>query len=110
MTGQQTHSERESVAVTGRSSRTVSVAAVTGAFAGPAAALAYESGNLHVVSAGSLMDVWLVAAAAAVGAGLGVFAFTRGARLAGIVAFVPNALVMALYGFLASFFSLGGSR
>lgn len=95
---------------TGRPSPNVSALAIVSAAIGPAAAALHEAGSLRIFPGEPLGDVWLVAAAAAVGAGVGILAFKHGARLSGIFAVVSNAIVLALYGFLAAFFSFGGSR
>ena len=77
---------------------------------GPVAAGLYETGHLALFGGGSLGDVWVVAGCAAVGAALGVLGVRRGAFVGGILSVISNTLVLGLYGFLASFFTLGGSR
>lgn len=55
----------------------------------------------------SLAEVWLLAVIAAFAVGIGVFAVWRGAKVAGMICFLTNAAVLALYGFIAAFFTLG---
>ena len=77
---------------------------------GPASALLYETGHLRVVPSDPTYSVWLVAIIGALGAGTGIAAFVRGARIVGAACLVGNGAVLALYGFIAAFFALGGSR
>ena len=57
-----------------------------------------------------LLNVWVVVALALAGVAIGAYAAVRGARLFGVGSVVVNAGVVALYGFLAVFFGLGGTR
>lgn len=76
---------------------------------GPAAAALYETGELAVFG-GSLGDTWLVALAGLAALALGLDGLRKGARVLGALSVVTNGAVGALYGFLAAFFTLGGSR
>jgi hypothetical protein len=63
-----------------------------------------------LVESAPLLDVWFLAVIAAFGVAFGVFSIWRGAKVAGAICFLTNAPVLALYGFIAAFFSLGGTR
>jgi len=54
--------------------------------------------------------VWLLAAIGAIGIGIGVFAFNKGSKVAGTICVVTNIPGLAYWGFVAFFFSMGGSR
>jgi peptidoglycan/LPS O-acetylase OafA/YrhL len=58
----------------------------------------------------SLAIVWLLAAIGVIGIGIGVFAFSTGSKLAGTICVLTNIPVLAYWGFVGAFFSLGGSR
>ena len=77
---------------------------------GPASAALYERGNLEFLPGDPIFHVWLVAFIGAVGAGIGIASFVRGARIVGAACLLSNGAVLALYGFIAMFFALGGSR
>jgi hypothetical protein len=59
---------------------------------------------------GAVRETWLLAILAALGVGFGVVSIGRGAKAAGWVCLLANAPVLALYGFIAAFFTLGGTR
>jgi small basic protein len=77
---------------------------------GPCGAWLYQAGNIDLFGSAYLLNVWVVVAIALAGVAIGAYAFTRGARTLGVASVVVNAGVVALYGFLAVFFGLGGSR
>ena len=77
---------------------------------GPVSAMLYESGGLRVFPGDVTWGLWLLVAVAAVGTGIGVIGFRRGARIAGAACFLSNVAVLLLYGFIAVFFATGGSR
>ena len=70
----------------------------------------YETGNLDLFRAMPLINIWLVVLLGVVGGIAGVTALRRRMLLLGVVCLVANGAVLGLYGFLAAFFSLGGSR
>ena len=76
---------------------------------GPIAAALYEAGALTVFG-GGLGDTWVVALAGLGGVALGAYGFRRDTRILGALSVAANGAVGALYGFLATFFTLGGSR
>jgi hypothetical protein len=76
---------------------------------GPTTAAMYQTGMITPFG-GELGDVWIVAIAGAIGLGLGVYGIRRRSYVLGGVSVLANAAVSGLYGFLALFFSLGGSR
>jgi hypothetical protein len=78
------------------------------ALAGPGAAVLYELGCCEVLA--SSLGVGLPAAVGGVGAAVGALAIFRGSTAIGLLCFFANAAVLTLYGFLALFFTLGGSR
>jgi len=86
------------------------VIATLSAFVGPAASLLYETGRLRVFTSWHVGDAWFVAAIAAVALAVTVVAKFRGAGIAAGVSMVTNGAILALYGFIAAFFTLGGSR
>ena len=54
--------------------------------------------------------MWLLAAIGAIGIGIGVFAFRKGSKVAGTICVLTNIPVLAYWGFIAVFISLGGGR
>jgi hypothetical protein len=54
--------------------------------------------------------VWLLAAIGAIGIGIGVFAFRKGSKVAGTICVLTNIPVLAYWGFIAVFVSMGGGR
>ena len=84
--------------------------ALAGALVGPAGAWLYETGQLDPFRAMPLLNVWLVVLCAIVGLCAGGAAVRRGRPWLGGLCIVLNTAVLGLYGFLASFFSFGGSR
>ena len=74
------------------------------------AVVLYEAGALDLFRAMPLLNVWIVVALGGLGVWAGVRALRRGAVVVGGVCLLANASVLALYGFLATFFAFGGSR
>ena len=57
-----------------------------------------------------VLNLGVVIALAMAGITLGVYAVFRGSRVLGIASLILNSGVATLYGFLAVFFGLGGTR
>ncbi|HXW13136.1 MAG TPA: hypothetical protein VEN79_01400 [Terriglobia bacterium] len=55
-----------------------------------------------------LAGVWLLAAIGAIGVGIGVFSFSKGSKVAGTICVLTNIPVLAYWGFIAVFVSMGG--
>jgi hypothetical protein len=77
---------------------------------GPACAVLPYTDFLPPLLLPDLAGVWLLAAIGAIGIGIGVFAFRKGSRVAGVVCVLTNIPVVAYWGFVGAFFSMGGSR
>lgn len=86
------------------------VTALIGIVAGPSSVWLYESGQIDLFRAMPLLNIWLVVLVAVTGLCSGVAVFRRGRVWLGGVSLPVNTAVLGLYGFLATFFSLGGSR
>jgi hypothetical protein len=84
-------------------------AAGIAAFVGPACALLPYTDYLPDFLK-DFAGVWMLAAIGAIGIGIGVFAFRKGSRVAGTICVLTNMPVVAYWGFVAVFFSTGGSR
>ena len=84
--------------------------ATVSAFLGPIAALLYETGRLRVFRNDHPGDAWAVAAVAALAVGVAVVAKFKAGRTAAVASMIVNGAVLALYAFVAAFFTLGGSR
>jgi hypothetical protein len=63
----------------------------------------------YLLSTG-LAVVWLLATIEAVGIGIGVFAFSKGSRVAGTICVLTNFPVLAYWGFVGVFASTGAWR
>lgn len=83
--------------------RRITLAAGITSLIGPTSAALYETSHFQLF-ANPLLEVWLLAIIAAFGVGIGVLWISRGAKVAGTVCLLANALVLALYGFIV----LGG--
>jgi len=90
--------------------RAVHVVAAISALAGPAGAWRYESGGLRLFAGDLVVDLWLLVVIASAGAVVGAVCIFKGARVLGVLCALGNLAVALLYGFIALFFSLGGSR
>jgi len=88
----------------------MTLAAAIASLIGPACAYFYQMGYFPHRPNLLLLEVWLVAIIAAFGVGVGVLSIWKRAKIAGIVCVLTNAAVLALYGFIATFFTLGGSK
>ena len=90
--------------------RRITLAAGISSFAGPSGAALSETGHLHLFESAPLFEMWLLATIAAFGVGIGLLSIHRGAKFAGMVCLLTNAPVLVLYGFIAAFFTRGGTR
>jgi hypothetical protein len=77
---------------------------------GPACAVLPYTGYLPPSLLPDLAGVWVLAAIGAIGIGIGVFAFRKGSKVAGTICVLTNFPVLAYWGFVGAFFSMGGSR
>ena len=87
----------------------MTVAAGIAALVGPACAVLPYTDYLPAFLK-DLAGVWLLAAIGAIGIGIGVFAFSKGSRVAGTICVLTNIPVLAYWGFIGVFVSMGGSR
>lgn len=87
----------------------ITVAAGIASLVGPACALLPYTDYLPR-SLNDLAGVWLFAAIGVIGIGIGVFAFNTGGKVAGTICGLTNIPVVAYWGFIGAFFSMGGSR
>jgi hypothetical protein len=85
-------------------------AAGIAALLGPACAVLPYTDYLPPSLLPDLAGVWLLAAIGAIGIGIGVFAFRKGSRVAGTTCVLTNIPVLAYWGLIAVFVSMGGSR
>src|SRR5690242_17426325 len=90
--------------------RRIALTAGLSSFLGPAVAALYETGHLRIFPGAPMRELWLLVIVATFGVGIGALSIWIGSKVAGIVCFLTNAAVLALYGFIAAFFTLGGSR
>lgn len=93
-----------------RYTATTRVIAAFSVMLGPGGAWLYESGYIDLFDDAYVFNLGVVIALAVTGITLGAYAVVRGARVLGIGSLVFNSGVAALYGFLAVFFGLGGTR
>ena len=87
----------------------ITVAAGIASLVGPAGAVLPYTDYLPSFPF-SLAIVWLLAATGVIGIGIGVFAFRTGSKVPGTICVLTNIPVLAYWGFVGAFFSLGGSR
>lgn len=85
----------------------ITIAAGIAALVGPVCAIVPYTDYLPPFS---LVAIWLLAAIGIIGIGIGVFASSTGSKVAGIICVVTNIPVVAYWGFIGAFFSMGGSR
>jgi hypothetical protein len=90
--------------------RRITLATGITSLAGPSAVALSETGHLHVFASAPLFEMWLVATIVALGVGIGVLSIYRGAKVAGVFCLLTNTPVLPLYGCIAAFFTLGGTR
>jgi hypothetical protein len=88
----------------------ITIAAGIAALVGPACAVLPYTDYLPAFLNLGLPLVWLLAAIGAIGIGIGVFAFSIGSKVAGTICVLTNIPVLAYWGFIGAFVSLGGSR
>jgi hypothetical protein len=88
----------------------ITIAAVIAALVGPAFAVLPYTDYLPSFLDSGLPLVWLQAAIGVIGIGIGVFAANTGSKVAGVICVVTNIPVLAYWGFVGAFFSMGGSR
>ena len=62
------------------------------------------------LSLGDLAGVWMLAAIGVISIGIGVFAFSTGSKNAGALCLLTKNPVLADWGYIGAFFSMGGSR
>jgi len=87
----------------------ITIAAGIASFVGPACAVLPYTDYLPARLSPDLA-VWLLAAIGAIGIGIGVFAFSKGSKVAGAICVLTNIPVLAYWGFIAFFVSMGGGR
>lgn len=88
-----------------------SIAAAIAALVGPACALLPYTDHMPDFP-GFLTGVWLLAGIGVMGIGIGAFAFSAGStggKVAGTICVLTNIPVLAYWGFVGAFFSMGGS-
>ena len=88
----------------------ITIAAGIASLVGPACAVLPYTDYFPVFFSSGLAVVWLLAAIGAIGIGIGVFAASTGSKVAGTVCVLTNIPVLAYWGFIGAFFSMGGSR
>ena len=86
----------------------MTLAAGIAALIGPACAVLPYTDYLPPRLSPDLAGVWLLAAIGAIAIGIGVFAFSKGSKVAGTICVLTNIPVLAYWGFTAVFVSLGG--
>ena len=86
----------------------ITLAAGIAALVGPACAVLPYTDYLPARLSPDLGGVWLLAAIGAIGIGIGVFAFRKGSKVAGTICVLTNIPVLAYWGFVAVFVSMGG--
>ena len=85
----------------------ITVAAGIASVIGPACALLPYADFLPLFLR-DLAGVWLLAAIGAIGIGIGVFALSKGSKVAGTICVLTNIPVLGYWGFIALFVSMGG--
>lgn len=93
----------------GPATTSITMAAGIAAFVGPACAILPYTDYLPLFLHSDLV-AWLLAAIGTIGIGIGIFAFSKGTRVAGAICVLTNIPVLAYWGFVAVFFAMGGSR
>lgn len=87
----------------------IAIAAGIAALIGPACAILPYTDYLPLYLR-DLGGVWMLAAIGVIGIGIGVFASSAGSKVTGIICVLTNIPVLAYWGFIAAFVSMGGSR
>ena len=85
----------------------ITIAAGIASFVGPACAVLPYTDYLPAFMR-DLAGVWLLAAIGAIGIGIGVFAFSASSKIAGTICVLTNIPVLAYWGFIGVFVSMGG--
>jgi hypothetical protein len=88
----------------------ITLAAGIAALVGPACAVLPYTDYLPAFLSPDLAGVWLLAAIGAIAIGIGVLAFSKGSKVAGTICVLTNIPVLAYWGFIAVFVSMGGGR
>jgi hypothetical protein len=88
----------------------ITIAAGIVCLLGPACAILPYTDYLPAFLDSGLGLVWLLAAIGVVGIGVGVFAFSTGSKVAGTICVLTNIPVVAYWGFIGGYVSMGGSR
>ena len=88
----------------------ITIAAGIAALVGPACAVLPYTDYLPARLSPDLAGVWLLAAIGAISIGIGVFAFSTGSKVAGTICVLTNIPVVAYWGFIGAYVSMGGSR
>ena len=88
----------------------ITIAAGIASLVGPACAVLPYTDYLPDFLNSGLALVWLLAGVGAIGIAIGVFAVSAGSKVAGTICILTNIPVLAYWGFVGGFFSLGGSR
>lgn len=91
------------------SSAHITIAAAIAALVGPACAVLPYTDYLPDFLK-DLAGVWLLAGIGVIGIGIGVYAVSTGSKVAGTICIVTNIPVLAYWGFIGGFVSMGGSR
>ena len=86
------------------------IAAGIAALVGPVGAVLPYTDYLPPDLEPDLAGVWLLAALAAAGIGIGILSPRKGSKVAGAICIVTNIPVVLYWGFIAVFVSTGGSR
>jgi len=87
----------------------IAIAAGIATLVGPVCAVLPYTDYLPDFLDSGLRAVWLLAAIGAIGIGIGVFAFSTGGKIVGTICVLTNIPVLAYWGFIGAFFSMGGS-
>jgi len=91
------------------SSTGITIAAAIASLVGPACAVLPYTDHLPLFLR-DLAGVWLLAAIGVIGIGIGVFASSTGSKVTGTICVLTNIPVLAYWGFIGAFVSMGGSR
>ena len=88
----------------------LTIAAGIASLVGPACAVLPYTDYLPAFLNSGLPLVWLLASVGAIGVGIGVFAISRDSKVVGTICILTNIPVLAYWGFIGGFVSMGGSR
>ena len=87
-----------------RSSRCLRLFTAITALVGPAAVIQSEKAHsLFFLDDLGIYELWFVAILAALGVGVGIVSFIRGATIIGTVCILSNTAVLAFYGFIIAY-------